>query len=43
MTKRHCDKCKKEDTVFFILPGGVYLCPDCKNKRRAEKKELEED
>ena len=33
-----CDKCKKEDYVMYICPGGLKICSDCEDKRREEDK-----
>ena len=42
---RICDICKKENTVFFIKPGGVYVCFKCENEIRedAKRKNKKED
>jgi uncharacterized protein YlaI len=38
-----CSVCREEGTVFFIKPGGAYLCPDCKKLERAEERKDKEE
>jgi uncharacterized protein YlaI len=39
---RHCYECSEEGKVFYVKPGSIYVCPECEETRRAEKKRKEE-